>query len=103
MTIKNNPNLVIILVVIIGVILSSLSGWFLYKVKEKAIISEFHKDVNERASSLYREVAINFEALRSLAILFNGDTIPEYEQLGRKRPSFSTMCSHIYYRYPTLG
>ena len=80
MTIKINPNQVIVLVVIIGVILSSMSSWFLYKAEEKAILSEFHKDVDERAASLYREVAINFETLRSLAILFNGDTIPEFKQ-----------------------
>ena len=60
----------LMIVVITGVILSSLSGWFLYKVQEKAIIGEFQKDVDERAASIYREVIINFETLRSLAILF---------------------------------
>ncbi len=77
---KNNSTLMLILVVVTGVILSSLSGWFFYKAEEKAIISEFRKDVNERAASLYREVAINFETLYSLAILFNGDTIPDLKQ-----------------------
>ena len=77
---KNNLQLVLILVVITGVILSGLSGWLLYEMEEKAIISEFQKDVDERAASLYREVAINFETLRSLSILFNGDTIPELKQ-----------------------
>ncbi len=77
---KNNSIFIQILVVIAGVILSSFSGGFLYKVEEKAIISEFQKDVDERAASLYREVIINFETLRSLAILFNGDTVPDFKQ-----------------------
>lgn len=77
---KNHSKLIKILVVITGVFLSGLSGWLLYKLEEKAIISEFRKDVNERAASLQREVAINFEVLRSLAILFNGNSEPEFEQ-----------------------
>lgn len=68
---KFNSKLIQILVVIIGVALSSLSGWLLYEVEEKAIAKEFQKDVDERAASLYRELAINFETLRTLAILFN--------------------------------
>lgn len=77
---KNNSKLIQILVVITGVLLSSLSGWLLYKAGEKAIINEFRKHVDEHAISLYREVIINFETLRSLAILFEGDTVPEWKQ-----------------------
>ncbi len=77
---ENTSKLIQILIVIAGVILSGMSGWSLYKSEEKAIISEFRKDVNERAASLHREVAINFETLNSLAILFNGDTIPDFKQ-----------------------
>jgi diguanylate cyclase (GGDEF)-like protein len=72
--------LIPILVVIIGVLLSSSSGWFLYKLEEKVIISEFQKDVDERAASLYREILINFETLRSLAILFPNGAVPEWKQ-----------------------
>jgi len=77
---KNHSRLIPILVLISGVLLSSLSGWFLYKIEEKAIISEFQKDVDERAASLNREVIINFETLRSLAILFAQGTVPEWKQ-----------------------
>jgi len=77
---NNHLRLILMIVVIAGVMLSSLSGWFLYKVEEKAIIAEFQKDVDESAASLYREVISNFETLRSLAILFNGDTVPELKQ-----------------------
>lgn len=80
---RSNSTLIQIFVVITGLILSSLSGWFLYKIEEKAIIIEFRKDVNERAASLYREIIINFEALRSLAILFDGDTIPDSKQFSK--------------------
>ena len=76
---NNHSRLILIFIVITGVLLSSLSGWFFYKTEEKSIIIEFRKDVDERAASLYREMAINFETLRSLAILFNRDTIPDWE------------------------
>lgn len=82
MNAKNNSRLVQIFVVITGVFLSSLSGLLLYKEEEKAIIIEFQKDVNEVAASLFREMALNLEALRSMAILFEGDTDPNFAQFG---------------------
>ena len=95
MNTKDNSIFIKILVVITGVLLSSLSGWFLYQLEEKAIISEFQKDVDERAASLYRQVAINFETLRSLAILFSGDTVPEFNQ-------FSFEAKRILTRHPDI-
>ncbi len=80
---KNYSILVQILVVIAGVLLSSVSGWFLYDAEEKAIIGEFQKDVDDRAASLYREVSINFETLRSLALLFDEDAVPDSKQFSR--------------------
>jgi len=80
MTSNFKLNLILTLVTITGITLSGLSGWLLYKVEEKSIVSEFQKDVDERAASIYRELLINFETLRSLAILFDGKTIPEYTQ-----------------------
>ena len=77
---KSNSVLIQVIVVFVGVSLSGLSGWFLYAAEEKAIISEFHKDVNERAASLYREVTIDFETLHSLAILFGGETTPTFNR-----------------------
>jgi len=63
---------------IIAIGLSSLSSLLFYQHETKAITHEFQKDVDERAASIYRELIINFETLRSLAILFNGDEIPPY-------------------------
>jgi len=65
-------------VAIVGITLSSLSALFLYERETDTIKREFQKDVDERAVSIYRELLINFETLRSLAILFNGDEVPEY-------------------------
>ncbi len=88
----SDSKLIQILVISTGIFLSSISGWLLEQAEKKAIINEFRKDVNERAASIYRQVTINFEALRSLGILFNGDTVPEIEQ-------FSLEAQKILYRY----
>ena len=80
MNAKNNPALIIILVVVVGVCVSGFSGWSLYKADEKAIVNDFKKDVDERAASLYREVTINLETLHSLSVMFSGDTIPTFRQ-----------------------
>jgi len=80
MNTKHKPALIIILVVVVGICASGFSGWLLYKADEKAIINDFKKDVDARAASLYREVAINLETLHSLSVMFSGDTIPTFQQ-----------------------
>jgi len=77
---EKHSRLIQTVVLLAGLLLSISSGWFLHKVEERAIIGEFHSDLDDRAASLYREVRINFETLRSLAILFSGDTVPELER-----------------------
>ncbi|NQZ91101.1 MAG: diguanylate cyclase [Moritella sp.] len=69
---------VITMVCIIGMTLSGLGALLFYQHETKTITNEFQKDVDERAASIYRELIINFETLSSLAILFNGDEIPQY-------------------------
>ena len=69
-----------ILVVVFGFFISGLFGWSFYKEEEKLITVEFRNDVDIIAASLYREVAVNFEALRSLVILFNRESIPELKR-----------------------
>ena len=95
MDIKNYSALVQMLVVVTGFLLSSLSGWLLYNAEERTIISEFQKDVDERAASLYREMAINFETLRSLAILFNGEAVPEQKRFSFEAKKILTRHSDI--------
>lgn len=80
MYIKLNDSLIITLVVVCGIISSSLLGWFFFKEEEKLIISEFRKDIDLRVTTLHREVAMNFEALRSLSILFTGESVPNQKQ-----------------------
>ncbi|QUM77132.1 diguanylate cyclase [Moritella sp. 24] len=70
--------LAIVSVTVVAMTLSSLSALFLYERETNTINREFQKDVDERAASIYRELSINFETLRSLAILFNGDNIPDH-------------------------
>ncbi|OUS25372.1 hypothetical protein A9Q98_12425 [Thalassotalea sp. 42_200_T64] len=68
-----------ILLVIAGVAVSALLGCFFYEQEENAITVEFRNDIDKRAASLYREIVINFEVLRSLAILFNREDVPQPE------------------------
>jgi len=80
MILKNDSNPIVISVVIVGVLISSWSGWLIYKEEEKAIIYAFQKEVNDRAASIYREMAINFEALRTLAVMFDGEIVPDFNK-----------------------
>jgi len=78
MALKNNSAAMQTFVMIGGLLLSLLSGWFLYDIEEKAIINEFQKDIDERAASLSREIEINIEALYTLATLFSQKTPPDF-------------------------
>lgn len=80
MNTNNKLNVILITTAALGITLSGFSGWLLYEAEEKSIISELQRDVDERASSLHRELLINFETLHSLAILFHGAAIPEHGQ-----------------------
>ena len=77
---NSRMKLVATVVGIMAIGLSSLSSWLFYQHETKTITHDFQKDVDERAASIYRELIINFETLRSLAILFNGDEIPQYSR-----------------------
>ena len=92
---KYHSRLVLIFIAIGGVFLSSLSGWLLYKDEEKLVALEFQKDVDQRAESLYRDIAVNLEALRSLGILFNTNATPEWEQ-------FSLVAENILSRHKDI-
>jgi diguanylate cyclase (GGDEF)-like protein len=71
-------NLILASVAIVGITLSCWGGWFFYNIEEQSITAEFQRDVDERAASIHREIMINFETLRSLAILFNGEGAPDH-------------------------
>ncbi len=65
MILKKDSNPIVISVMVVGVLISSWSGLLIYKEEEKATIYAFQKEVNDRAASIYREMAINFEAFRT--------------------------------------
>jgi len=65
-------------VILLGLIISVSSGYVLHKMEKDTIVRAFHQEINDHAASLHKEVIVNFEALRSLAILFNNSTIPDW-------------------------
>jgi len=69
--IKNNSLFVLMFVVIIGMTLTSLSSWFFYTTKEKMVLEEYHKEINEYSDALYRDMLTNLESLHALSILFH--------------------------------
>lgn len=85
----------LIIVVLTGIFLSSLSSWFLYQEENKRVNIEFKKHVNQRADLLYRELAINLEALRALALIFNGDTAPDFNRFRAEAKNILARFSNI--------
>ena len=66
------------IVISIGLLISIASGYFLYEMEENKIKAEFNKEINSHLTTLHKEIIINFEALRSLAILFSDSTTPDW-------------------------
>ena len=66
------------IVISFGLFISIASGYFLYKMEENKIKGEFNKEINSHITTLHKEIIINFEALRSLAILFSDSTTPDW-------------------------
>ncbi len=85
----------LIFVVVVGMTLTTVSSFLFYSAESKAITLEFRKDVDQRAASLYREVLFNFEAVRSLAILFKGRDSAKYTR-------FKTEAQSILIRHPSI-
>ncbi len=75
--------------------MSFLGGWTFYDSEEKKVIGELTHDVDERTESFYRELKINFETLRSLAILFRNQPLPDIER-------FNLESGRILSRYPAI-
>ena len=80
---NKKPKLTIILVLIIGFGFSFAGAYFIYKdnkiiegIEAQKDFSEFENTVDNRAATFYQDLELNFEALRSIAILFSGDKTP---------------------------
>lgn len=76
--------IVLILIIVCGTAISTLFGLFFYKAEEKSINSEFSNDVDKQVTSLYREIMVNLETVRTISILFNGDSIPSQQLFKRE-------------------
>ncbi len=74
-------------VLFFGLFISISSGYLLYNMEGEKIIREFHKEVDEHAASLHRETIVNFEALRSLAILFSDSKTPDWNNFSLEAKS----------------
>jgi len=78
MTSKIQTQTALALVISFGLIISIASGYFLYEMEENKIKGEFNKEINSHITTLHKEIIINFEALRSLAILFSDAETPDW-------------------------
>ena len=75
LNISRKPYFLITTSVFVALLLCMLSAWALYRFEEKTIHREFKNDIDERAELIYRELLINFEALQSLTMLFDHDSL----------------------------
>jgi diguanylate cyclase (GGDEF)-like protein len=90
MLLNKNPKLTIILVCIVGFGLASSGAYLIYddnedlkKIKHQQSLLEFRNTIDNRAAMLNRDLDVNFEALRSIAILFRDDKKPSSNQFDR--------------------
>jgi len=86
---------VLVTVIFFGLFVSISSGYLLYNMEEEKIIKEFHKEVDEHVASLHRETILNFEALRSLAILFSDSTAPDWNNFSLEAKSIRSRHNSI--------
>ena len=102
MLIEKKLELTIILVLLAGFTLSSIGAYLLYRdnvsvnqVQAQREFSEFRNRIDNRAATFDRDLEINFEALRSLAILFSGDAKPDLNKFDEVAQAIMLRHSHI--------
>ena len=102
MLIKWKPGLTIFLVLVIGSSLSGMGAYFLYrdnvskhKVEVEKEFVDFKSRVDMRAATFDRDLDVNFEALRSLAILFNDGGKPDRHTFNQLAESIMARHSHV--------
>ncbi|MGF1764395.1 diguanylate cyclase domain-containing protein [Aliivibrio kagoshimensis] len=89
-------NVSIVLVTLLGMTLSSISGWLLFRAENRAIYHEFTSDVDQRATSLHTSVYNNLETLYAMAVLFHTD----YK---RQLSHFTHESRNILQRHPEIA
>jgi diguanylate cyclase (GGDEF)-like protein len=103
MLIKWKTKFTIILVLVIGSSLSGMGSYLLYRDDvskhkfevEKEFI-DFRSRVDLRAATFDRDLDVNFEALRSLAILFNDGDKPDRHTFNQLAESIMARHSHVH-------
>jgi len=73
----------VIAIVVVGFLLSVLAAGAFRDIELSAAKARFDKKAEQKASALIREVQINFEALRSLSLIFRGQNTPSFEDFLR--------------------
>lgn len=88
-------NVILLFVIFFGLLLSTGTGYLVYKEEEKAIYQEFQRDVDQRTEALYRKIQVDFETLYSISILFHDNQLPSLQQ-------FSQVASQILDRHDSI-
>ena len=103
MLIKWKTKFTIILVLVIGSSLSGMGSYFLYRddvSKHKLEVDkeyiDFRSRVDLRAATFDRDLEVDFEALRSLAILFNDGDKPDRHTFNQLAESIMARHSHVH-------
>jgi diguanylate cyclase (GGDEF)-like protein len=81
--VKPYSNFVLLFSLLLGLVFSSILGWSFYDLETRTIASRFAQDVDEQASSIEREIALNFEAVYALKGLYDSSenvTAEEFKQ-----------------------
>ena len=68
------------LLMAIGLAISACAAFWLYEMEKKNLIISFQREVDLRATSLHRELTVNFKALHDLGIFFEKAHIPDHDE-----------------------
>lgn len=71
--------IILFIITTMSITLSGITGWYLHKQQQRAIISEFQKDVSIQTLSLYRELDHSINALGLFSAGFNTQTALDYK------------------------
>ena len=83
------------LLLITGLVISAFSGFWLYETEKKSLMIAFQREVDLRATSLHRELTVNFEALMDLGIFFETSHIPDHDEFSRLAKKIINHLPHI--------
>jgi diguanylate cyclase (GGDEF)-like protein len=90
--VKLSSKAVLLMTLLLGIALSAFIGWFFYTIESKTIVSEFQNDVDAQASSIEREITLNFEALYAIKGLF--DSSQDVTEDGFSRSAANILVRH---------